>query len=111
MLDAAISEWTGRHDQESVLAALNQGQIPAGKIYDVADIAADPHYRARGMIIDEQLADGTPIQVPGVVPKLSATPGEIASAAPTLGQHTDEVLESLGVDAQQRAQWRARGLI
>ncbi|KCB26893.1 CoA-transferase family III protein [Bordetella hinzii CA90 BAL1384] len=111
MLDAAISEWTGRHDQESVLTALNQGQIPAGKIYDVADIAADPHYRARGMIIDEQLADGTPIQVPGVVPKLSATPGEIASAAPTLGQHTDEVLESLGVDAQQRAQWRARGLI
>ncbi len=111
MLDAAISDWTGRHDQESVLAALNQGQIPAGKIYDVADIAADPHYRARGMIIDEQLADGTPIQVPGIVPKLSATPGEIASAAPTLGQHTDEVLESLGVDAQQRAQWRARGLI
>ncbi|OZI72046.1 CaiB/BaiF CoA transferase family protein [Bordetella genomosp. 12] len=111
MLDAAISEWTGRHDQETVLAALNQGQIPAGKIYDVADIAADPHYRARDMIIDEQLADGTPIQVPGIVPKLSGTPGEIASAAPTLGQHTDEVLESLGVDAQQRAQWRSRGLI
>lgn len=111
MLDASISAWTEQHDQDHVLDALNQGQIPAGKIYDVADIAKDPHYQARDMIIDGKLPDGTPIQVPGIVPKLSGTPGEIVNPAPTLGQHTDEVLESLGVDADQRAQWRDRGLI
>lgn len=111
MIDGAISEWTGQHDQDTVLAALHEGRIPAGKIYDVADIAADPHYRARGMIVDERLGDGTPIQVPGIVPKLSDTPGEIASPAPTLGQHTDEVLESLGIGAEQRAEWRRTGLI
>jgi len=111
MIDAAISAWTSRHDLDAVLAALKQNQIPAGKIYDVADIAADPHYRARNMIIDEQLADGTPVQVPGIVPKLSDTPGRIASPAPALGQHTDEVLESLGITAEQRAAWRRAGLI
>ncbi|MEJ2897207.1 CoA transferase, partial [Bordetella avium] len=109
MLDAAISDWAGRHSQEAVLAALNQGQIPAGKIYDVADIAADPHYRARGMIVDTTLPDGTAIQVPGIVPKLSGTPGEIASPAPALGQHTDEVLESLGVNAEQGRPMGAAG--
>lgn len=111
MLDAAISAWTGSQTQEAVLEALNQCQIPAGKIYDVSDIAHDPHYRARKMIIDSQLPDGTPIQVPGVVPKLSGTPGEIVSNAPTLGQHTDEILQSLGVDADRRDEWRKRGLI
>lgn len=111
MLDAAISDWAGQHEQDVVLAALHAGQIPAGKIYDVADIAADPHYRARGMILDDQLADGTPIQVPGIVPKLSETPGAIVRPAPKLGQDTDEVLESLGIDAARRAEWRGRGLI
>jgi len=111
MIDAAIAEWTGKHTLDAVLAALGEHQIPAGKIYDVADIARDPHYRAREMIIDEQLADGTPVQVPGIVPKLSATPGRIASSAPTLGQHTDDVLASLGVTPEQRAAWRRAGLI
>ena len=111
MLDAAISAWTGLHGMDDVLQRLNEGQIPAGKIYDVADIAGDPHYRARGMILDGALPDGTPIQLPGIVPKLSVTPGEVRSPAPTLGQHTDEVLDALGVDAQRRADWRARGII
>lgn len=111
MLDAAISAWTGEHDLEDVLAALNEGGVPAGSIYDVADIAADPHYRARDMILDGTLPDGTPIQVPGIVPKLSATPGTIASSAPRLGQHTDDILEGLGIDSEVRAQWRAQGII
>ncbi|WP_447922192.1 CaiB/BaiF CoA transferase family protein [Achromobacter aegrifaciens] len=111
MLDDAISQWTGRHPLDDVLARLNDGQIPAGKIYDVADIAADPHYRARGMILDGALPDGTPVQVPGIVPKLSETPGEVRSAAPALGQDTDEVLAGLGIGEAQRQDWRARGII
>ncbi|WP_088159045.1 CaiB/BaiF CoA transferase family protein [Achromobacter xylosoxidans] len=111
MLDDAISQWTGQHPLDLVLERLNDGQIPAGKIYDVADIAADPHYRARGMILDGALADGTPVQVPGIVPKLSATPGEVRSPAPALGQDTDEVLAGLGIGEAQRQDWRARGII
>ncbi|SMG60388.1 CaiB/BaiF CoA transferase family protein [Paraburkholderia susongensis] len=110
-LDAAISGWTGQHRMDEVLSLLNAAHIPAGKIYDVADIASDPHYLARGMILDGQLDDGTPIKLPGIVPKLSATPGEVSSPAPSLGQHTDEILERFGLNAEQRADWRSRGII
>lgn len=111
MLDDAISQWTGQHPLDTVLNHLNEGQIPAGKIYDVADIASDPHYQARGMVLDGTLLDGTPVKLPGIVPKLSGTPGEVRSAAPALGQHTDEVLSSLGIGADQRSDWRVRGII
>lgn len=110
-IDGAIAEWTGRHGLDAVLASLNDARIPAGKIYDIADIAADPHYRARDMILQSQLPDGTPVQLPGIVPKLSASPGTVERPAPTLGQHTDEVLERLGVDAMTRRAWRKRGVI
>uniref|UniRef100_UPI003341FE14 CaiB/BaiF CoA transferase family protein n=1 Tax=Castellaniella defragrans TaxID=75697 RepID=UPI003341FE14 len=110
-IDEAIGAWTAAHDLEAVLAALNEGRVPAGRVYDIADIAADPHYRARDMILEDALPDGTPCQVPGIVPKLSATPGGIERPAPLLGQHTDEVLEELGVDAETRRGWRERGVI
>lgn len=110
-IDAAIGQWAGERSLDSVLAALNDAAIPAGKIYDVADIAADPHYQARDMLLDSQLPDGTAVQLPGIVPKLSATPGEATELAPTLGQHTDQVLEAIGIDAPTRSAWRARGII
>ena len=110
-IDAAISAWTEQRSLGEVLAHLNEARIPAGKIYDVADIAADPHYRAREMIVDSTLADGTPVQVPGVLPKLNATPGTIRTLAPELGQHTDEVLATLGLDDAKRAALRERGII
>ncbi len=110
-LDAAIAEWTRRRSLAQTLDALNEARIPAGKIYDIADIVADPHYRARDMILESSLADGTPVQLPGIVPKLSATPGSVRHAAPTLGQHTDEVLAGLGIDSHTRDAWRERGII
>ena len=110
-LDAAIGDWTAKRSLDEVLAALNLAGIPAGKIYDIADIASDPHYQARDMILESRLADGTPVQLPGIVPKLSATPGTADQAAPTLGQHTDKVLHQLGIDAATRTEWRARGII
>jgi formyl-CoA transferase len=110
-IDAAIGAWTAQRALDEVLVALNEARIPAGKIYDIADIVSDPHYQAREMILDAQLPDGTPVQVPGIVPKLSATPGEIHRPAPTLGQHTEEVLENLGIDAGTRDAWRTRGII
>ncbi|MCA8251464.1 CoA transferase [Burkholderia multivorans] len=110
-IDAAIADWAIKQGLDDVLAALNEARIPAGKIYDVADIANDPHYRAREMILDAQLPDGTPVHVPGVVPKLSDTPGTVVTNAPTLGQHTDTVLNRIGIDQETREAWRARGII
>lgn len=110
-IDEAIAAWCVNQTLDQVLAALNEARIPAGRIYDVADIAADPHYKARGMIVEDALADGTPVSVPGIVPKLEGTPGAITHKAPALGEHTDEVLASIGIDAQMRETWRARGVI
>lgn len=111
MLDEAISAWSSQRGLDEVLEALNNAGVPCGKSYDAADIASDPHYRARDMILQTELPDGSPIEVPGVVPKLSRTPGEVDRLAPTLGQHTQEILDELGVDAQTREDWKSRGII
>lgn len=111
LIDAAISSWTAERDLEGVLAALHAARIPASKIYDAADIANDPHYQARDMLLPSHLPDGTPISLPGIVPKLGSTPGQIHRPAPTLGQHTDEVLSELGIAPDVCADWRSRGII
>ena len=94
-IDAAIGNWAAPLRVEQVLAALDAAAVPAGRIYTVADIAADPHYAARGMLDTVTLSDGTALAVPGIVPKLSRTPGQHRRRAPDLGQDTDEVLRSL----------------
>ncbi|HMA88776.1 MAG TPA: CaiB/BaiF CoA-transferase family protein [Burkholderiales bacterium] len=95
-IDDAIAEWTSRRSQEEVLLRMEKAEVPAGRIYSAADIAADPHYAARGMLVDSVAGDGRPLKQPGIVPKLSATPGAVGGPAPGLGQHTDEVLKELG---------------
>ena len=85
--------------------------MPHGKIYTAADIVADPHYLARDMIVGMKLPDGTPIKLPGIVPKLSATPGAMEWVGPALGEHTDEVLRGLGYSGEDIARLRAAGAI
>ncbi|MFK3844597.1 carnitine dehydratase [Stenotrophomonas sp. Betaine-02u-21] len=98
-LDAAITHWTSGLHIDAVLAALDAADVPAGRIYSAADIVADPHYRARGMLLETTLPDGQPITLPGIVPKLSATPGRMHWTGPALGEHTDQVLATLGMTA------------
>jgi formyl-CoA transferase len=100
-IDNAIAEWTSRFSQEEVLLRMEKAQVPAGRIYSAADIAADPHYAARDMILDTIAGDGKPLKQPGIVPKLSATPGAIRSPAPKLGEHTVDVLQELGFTAEK----------
>jgi formyl-CoA transferase len=110
-LDAAIGQWTAQHSVDAALKVLDAAGVPAGKIYNIADIAADPHYQARGMIQNITLGDGSALSVPGLVPKLSRTPGAHRRNAPNLGQDSDAVLSELGISAEQIQAMRARGII
>ncbi|MBK1780310.1 CoA transferase [Advenella sp. WQ 585] len=110
-IDGVIGQWAAQHSLEDVLQALHESRIPAGKIYDVADIVNDPHYKEREMLLQGELEDGTPVILPGIVPKLSGTPGEVHRRAPTLGQDTASVLSALGIDEQMQQQWREQGII
>jgi formyl-CoA transferase len=94
-IDAAISAWTAPRRVVGVLELLNAAAVPAGRIYTAKDIAEDPHYRARGMIQRVTTADGLSVEVPGIVPTLSLTPGAITRRAPRLGEDTDAVLRRL----------------
>ena len=110
-LDAAIEAWTVQRTVDQVLKALGDARVPAGKVYTVADIAADPHFRARDMILQQRTREGYDVEVPGVVPKLSATPGTVRQAAPRLGEDTDAVLREMGLSDQQIAQLRDKGIV
>jgi formyl-CoA transferase len=91
-IDAAITVWTVQRPVAEVVATLQAVSVPVGRIYTVKDIAADPHYAARGMIQRIVTASGLALDVPGICPKLSATPGAIRTLAPGLGEHTEAVL-------------------
>ncbi|MFY7859874.1 MAG: CaiB/BaiF CoA transferase family protein [Limnohabitans sp.] len=110
-LDAAIGAWTAQRPVAEVLEALDQAGVPAGRIYTVADIAADPHYQARGMLQNLTLSDGSEMTVPGIVPKLSVTPGQHRYNAPELGQDTDQILAEMGLTADQIESLKTRGIV
>lgn len=110
-LDAAISDWTSRHDLETALAVMAEADVPSGRIYSAADMVEDPQYAARGMIERVHLADGTPLVVPGVVPRLSETPGGTRWVGPELGAHTDEVLREIGYADEEIDALRAAKVI
>jgi formyl-CoA transferase len=110
-LDAAIEAWTAPRSVAEVLAVLGEARVPAGKVYTARDIAEDPHYRARDMILTQQTRDGYEVEVPGIVPKLMGTPGAVRSAAPRLGEDTDAVLREIGLTEEQIAALRERKVV
>ena len=111
MIDAAIQAWTEKHPRDAILQALDDARVPVGYPYTAEDIAFDPHYLAREMIQTFTRPNGKTLKVPGVLPKLSATPGRIGDGGPALGQHTDDVLDELGIDQETRAKLRQAGII
>lgn len=110
-IDGAIADWTRTRTVDAVVQAMAQARVPAGKVYTARDIAQDPHYRAREMLLEQPTRDGYSVRVPGIVPKLSATPGRVRTSAPHLGEDTDAVLAQLGLTPEQIAALRARGIV
>ncbi|MDX1300256.1 MAG: CaiB/BaiF CoA-transferase family protein [Pseudomonas sp.] len=110
MIDAAIAEWTALRSRDEVIDALKAARVPAGYPYTAADIVKDPHYLARQMIETVQTSAG-PLKVPGVLPKLSRTPGRLGNGGPQLGEHSDNILAGLGLSDEQVTGLRERGII
>jgi formyl-CoA transferase len=110
-LDSAIEAWSQSRTVVDVLEVLAQASVPAGRVYTAKDIVEDPHYRARDMILQQQTRDGHNIEVPGIVPKLMGTPGQVRSSAPKLGDDTDTVLTELGMSAEQIQLFRDKKVV
>ncbi|MES2127389.1 MAG: CaiB/BaiF CoA-transferase family protein [Pseudomonadota bacterium] len=110
-IDDAIQAWCATQTIDSALATLQAADVPVGKIYSVRDMMSDPQFLARGMFEQHAFADGTPVKLPAITPKLSATPGTTRWLGPALGQHTDEVLRGLGYCDDDIAQLRASGAV
>jgi crotonobetainyl-CoA:carnitine CoA-transferase CaiB-like acyl-CoA transferase len=111
-LDGLIAAWTRALPTSDVLSVMDAAGVPAGRIYTAADIAQDPHYRAREMIISvpDPGLKGEPVPMQGVVPRLSATPATVTRGGPLLGEHNEEIWGALaGADALPAL--RERGII
>ncbi|MCB2025175.1 MAG: CoA transferase [Burkholderiaceae bacterium] len=110
-IDAAIGAWTQQRTVQATLDALSAARVPAGKVYTAKDIAEDPHYRARDMILQQPTRDGYTVDVPGIVPKLSVTPGTVRASAPHVGDDTEAVLRGMGLSEADIATLRAKEII
>jgi formyl-CoA transferase len=109
-IDAVIGAWAGERSTDQALAILSDADVPASRIYSVADMRVDPQFLARAMFESHRLKDGQMLTLPGIVPKLSETPGRTRWLGPELGEHTDEVLASLGIEDAERAALKAAGV-
>jgi crotonobetainyl-CoA:carnitine CoA-transferase CaiB-like acyl-CoA transferase len=110
-IDDAIQAWCSSQRIDTALAALQAADVPVSKIYSVRDMMQDPQFLARQMFEQHLFKDGTPVKLPAVTPKLSETPGGTRWIGPELGEHTDEVLASLGYSAEQIAALREDGVL
>ena len=110
-IEKVIGDWVAAHDLEHVLQVLEKADVPSSKIYDIADIARDPQFAMREMIQQFTLGDGKTLKLPGIVPKLSETPGSTKWIGPALGEHTAEMLGALGYSKEQQRELKRRGVI
>ncbi|MEO9303330.1 CaiB/BaiF CoA-transferase family protein [Acinetobacter pittii] len=111
LLDAAIESWSRQHSIDEVLQLLEQAEVPSGRIYSVADMVNDPHFNARDMLLSTELPDGQVVKMPGIVPKLSETPGQVKWRGPELGEHTESVLKQYGYQAEDIESLRVSGVV
>lgn len=111
LLDAAIELWSRQHSIDEVLQQLEQAEVPSGRIYSVADMVNDPHFNARDMLLSTELPDGQVVKMPGIVPKLSETPGQVKWRGPELGEHTESVLKQYGYQAEEIESLRVSGVV
>ena len=110
-IDQAISNWCAELSSKEVIATLEKEKVPVGPIYDVEDMFADPHYRARKLFERVEI-DGKALDIPAIMPKLEDTPGRTDWAGPKLGENTEEILaELIDLQPNELANLRKAGVI
>ncbi|MCH7485382.1 MAG: CoA transferase [Proteobacteria bacterium] len=111
-VDRLVTEWTGSMDRDRLMEICLAHEVPAAPLNTIADIFADPHFKARDNLVEVNEGDLGPVVVPAVIPRLSETPGEITNLGPALGNATDEVLGGLlGLDEDEIARLRQAKVI
>jgi formyl-CoA transferase len=110
-LYGVIDAWVAQHDEEFVLKTLGEAGVPASRIYSVEDMFGDPQFLAREMLKKAQLPDGKEFRMPGIVPRLTETPGGVDSVGPALGAHTDVILNKLGYSSAQIGELKEKGTV
>ncbi|OFE18733.1 acyl-CoA transferase [Humibacillus sp. DSM 29435] len=111
LLDDAVGSWIAARDRDEVVQAFEQAQAAVAPIYDVRDVVADPQFAALGTLVRVPDPELGSVLMQNVLFRLSETPGAITSAGPSLGQHTAEVLGEIGVDADELAELRRKGVV
>ncbi|MCS0542943.1 CoA transferase, partial [Aeromonas veronii] len=111
MIERMIEDWVSQNMLDNCLDILNQHGIPAGTFYNAEDIVNDPHYQARDMILEMEHEDIGKMKVPGIVPKLSKTPGQVKWLGPKIGEHNMEVLKEIGLTDEMIQEMEKKGVI
>jgi formyl-CoA transferase len=110
-LDDAVGSWIAERDRDEVVRAFEEAQAAVAPIYDVRDVLADPQFAALGSLVRVPDPELGSVLMQNVLFRLSDTPGEIRSAGPSIGQHTEEVLGELGIDRDEVAELRRKGAV
>jgi formyl-CoA transferase len=110
-VDEIVGGWIAERDQDEVLDIFGKGEVTASAIYDITDIIADPHILEREVLVDLPDKDVETAPMHNVIPRLGRTPGTFRLPAPSLGEHTEELLRELGIGGDEQADLRNRGVI
>ena len=112
LVEKVVIDWMSKHDYKEIKSILDEAGAPVSLVYGMEDIFADPHYAARENIIQVEHPDFGTLKMPGIVPKLSVTPGEIKWIGPKMGEHNQEIYqEMLGIDSDELDALKEKGII
>jgi crotonobetainyl-CoA:carnitine CoA-transferase CaiB-like acyl-CoA transferase len=103
LCDGTVAGWIASRTLADAMAVFEAAEVTATPIYEIDQLLDDPHVQARGVIVEAPDDEAGSVLMHNIIPRLSDTPGRLRSAAPTLGQHTAAILESLGYDSEKRA--------
>ena len=109
-IDLVLANWCASLSLADAMAVLEEHRVPCGPVYNVEDMMQDAHFKYRELFEAVEI-NGESLKIPALMPKLQGTPGGTEWAGPAVGSHTDEVLQSLGLDSAHIAELKSAGIV